>query len=248
VTPTIATVAKRYFEQVLHHPDGGRLARDFIAGRGLSLGVAGLYGLGAASTSGTGLCRYLTTQGLDPAEAPGLCRRDYDEWRDCFVDRLVFPMHDRRGALVGFTARTLRDDTKYLNQGGSNRHLYGLSETSGIIWATGHVVLVEGQMDALMAREGGMLNAVAIQGSSLGGDQARCLRRHAKFATVIMDGDEAGRKAAAKIVLQLAELKMLVDVVKMPEGMDVADAVQQGHGPRLIRRVMRGLEELENGN
>ena len=151
-----------------------------------------------------------------------------------FHDRLIFPIHFPFGEPTGWTARTLIGaPAKYVNvkesaefQKGRLLYMYHLSKKA--IIKTGVAILVEGQMDALILRQFGLLNTVASSGVAFKPAAARILSRYARKVYVVFDADDAGKKAQLKAQKYLEEVyleedeKIQVVVVDLPEGEDPA--------------------------
>lgn len=156
---------------------------------------------------------------------PKMCNR--------FHDRLIFPIHFPFGEPAGWTGRTLVDaPAKYVNvkesaefQKGRLLYMYHLAKSA--IIKTGVAILVEGQMDALILRQFGLLNTVASSGVAFKPAAARILSRYAKKIYIVFDSDDAGKKAQLKAQKYLEEVylgdsQMQIVVVDLPEGEDPA--------------------------
>jgi len=199
-----------FFRAILNHEEHGRAAREVIAKRGVSAEMVELFGLGAAPDKWDGLLLTVQRKNVDLAayRAAGLFKaRDAGGLYDAFRNRLMFPIHDQIGRVVGFGARRLRDedDPKYLNSSESaifdkSTTLYGLHQAAQAI-RTGRVaVVVEGYMDAIACHQAGARNAVATLGTALTVGNARVLRRLCDSVILLFDGDVAGMKAAERAV------------------------------------------------
>ena len=154
-----------------------------------------------------------------------------------FHNRLIFPIHFPFGDPVGWTSRTLIDaPAKYVNvkesaefQKGRLLYLYHLAKSA--IMKTGTAVLVEGQMDAIILQQFGILNTVASSGTAFKPAAARILSRYAKKVYIVFDADDAGNKARVAAQKYLEEvyvdddLSMRIVVVDLPEGEDPASFV-----------------------
>ncbi len=150
-----------------------------------------------------------------------------------FHDRLIFPIHFPFGEPAGWTSRTLINaPAKYVNvkesaefQKGRLLYMYHLAKKA--IIKTGAAILVEGQMDAIILRQFGLLNTVASSGVAFKPAAARVLSRYAKKVYVVFDADDAGKKAKLKAQKYLEEIypeeaKIQVVIVDLPEGEDPA--------------------------
>jgi DNA primase len=212
-----------FFRVVLNHAEHGRAAREMIERRGLSREMVTLFGLGAAPEKWDGLAATIAAKGMDaaPFAAAGLLKRREGTggaggaagYYDAFRHRLVFPIQDQIGRVVGFGGRRLSDEkrsdgseeAKYLNSAESaafdkGSTLYGLHQAAPALRSTRTAVVVEGYLDAIACHQAGIGNAVATLGTALTAGSARVLRRQCERAVLVFDGDEAGRRAARRAI------------------------------------------------
>lgn len=211
------------FEAALWDERGER-ARRYLASRGVDESVARRWHLGYAD--GHSLSRSLGGFRRLGPDAGLATRASGGKVVELLRDRLVFPLRDARGRTVAFAGRALGDARpKYLNSPETRiykkgRLLYGLDIAAEAARAQGRVILVEGYTDHLRVASAGFEAVVATCGTALTEAQARLLRRVASRVYIAFDGDEAGRKAAARAVevVLAAELEPLV--VELPEGAD----------------------------
>lgn len=209
-------------------------ARDYLRQRGLTEQTLNHFDLGYAPLQNE-LRDYLFSLGyeLKDGVAAGLLTYHRD---DRFRGRIMFPLLDQAGKGVGFTGRVFpdQDDTaKYLNTPDTEAYrksqlLYGLSYAIPAIKERAEVIVVEGQMDFLLAWQCGLKNVVAISGTALTDEQLRLLKRYSKRLIFALDEDEAGLKATLKSTpLALAagfEVRKLV----FPSGKDLGEFLQAG--------------------
>ncbi|MHC4252940.1 MAG: DNA primase, partial [Planctomycetota bacterium] len=200
------TLAQKFFVERLAVPEG-RVARDYLKERALDA-LAGEWGLGFAPDRWDGLTGKFATSA--PKErllvAAGLAReRESGGVYDVFRSRLMFPIRDTQGRIVGFGGRLLGEgDAKYLNTPetpvfSKGKLLYGLDRAREEIGKSGAALVVEGYTDVIRCHEHGFTNAVAALGTALTADHLRLLRRMgAKRIVLVFDGDAAGTRAAEK--------------------------------------------------
>ncbi|MCY2960950.1 MAG: DNA primase [Planctomycetota bacterium] len=214
----------------------GRASSRYLADRGLSTATADAFAIGHAPASGQALVSALRAANmpLEAAERAGLVRRS-DQGRpyDFFRGRLVIPIRDLHGAVVGFGARRLddRDESgpKYINTAETElfhkgRLVYALDRALPEVRKRGHVVLVEGYTDVMAAHQCGVGNVVAVLGTATTEDHAALLRRTgARRISLVFDGDDAGRKAAWRALNGLLHLEVEIDVVALTGGVDPCD-------------------------
>ncbi|MEK7460590.1 MAG: DNA primase [Patescibacteria group bacterium] len=198
-------------------------ARAYLANRGLSDETVATFKIGYAPTVVRGvpsiLERFLTKNGFRPAEL----RQAGSPER--FSNRLIFPLWDTLANPIGFTGRALNpdDQPKYLNTPETllfkkSRVLYPLHRAKDGIKATGRAILVEGQMDVLLAHQLGSTEAVATSGTALTTDHLEILRRYTTRILFAFDADSAGIEATRKAILLAYDLELDPAVVVLPSG------------------------------
>lgn len=210
-----------------------RHAREYLEKRGLAATTIERYALGYAPDGFEALLNYLTEKKipLDLAVKLGVIkRRDDGKMYDFFRDRLMFPIRNVRGQVVGFSGRTLsnRDEAKYINSAESpvynkGREVFGLFEAKDAIKRADQIVLVEGNVDVLAASQLGVENVVAPLGTSLTESQVKLLKRYSQNIVIMFDGDEAGKKACLRAVEICFAADNHPKVVLLPAGRDPGD-------------------------
>jgi len=201
----LLSAAARYYRHVLTNaPEAGR-ARRYIEGRGLSDETVEVFLLGYSLPEWEGARSYLTEQGYkveDLLKTGLVIERESGGTYDRFRDRLMIPIRDGRGRVIGFGARTLDPDgvPKYLNSPKTSlfdksRTLFGLDMAKRAIRREDRVVIAEGYMDVMQAHQAGYKNVVAQMGTALTEAQLRQLQRHSKRIVLALDPDVAGVQA-----------------------------------------------------
>ena len=232
--------AATFYERYLWDSQAGSLARDYLAGRGLREEVCREYRLGLA-LGGTVLTRKAIERGFTREElvAAGLINR---RGNDYFARRLVFPLADARGRVLGFQARKLHEDdrlrAKYVNspEGELFRKgdlLYGLDRARAAIAKQERAVVVEGNPDVLALRQAGIEPVVAPMGTALTDRQLKELGRLTTRVWLCFDGDAAGEAATLRGMELAAAQGLEVHVVALPAGFDPAD-LADGFEQRLV--------------
>lgn len=233
----------------------GRPARDYLAGRGLAEETVEAFEVGYAPDSWDALLRHMLGKGVreDDLVALGLVvenerGRRYDRFRD----RIVFPIKDALGRVVGFSGRVLGEGSpKYLNSPESevfrkSELLYGLDRARAAIRETGQVIVVEGYTDVMALHQAGLTNAVAALGATLTAEQADALERlDARTVYLAFDADEAGQRAILSGLDQAVGRRLVVKAVSVPHGKDPAEAVLGGHLEEFRRALDEGVSEVE---
>lgn len=258
-------LAAAYFQRCLWGNPGG-LARQYLAERGLKKEIAEQFHLGFAPSWRAGLVRFLTEQraDLDRAAVLGLIgKRGDGQSYDKFRHRLMFPITDSMGRIVGFGGRLLpmaqeptpgaapaRPLPKYLNSPDSVLYkkgsvLYGLFQAKDAIRRTGRVLVVEGYIDLLALVQHGYSETVAVLGTALGPEHLKLLRRFATEIYLFFDGDEAGRRAATRAFPLCVEAELRGRGVFLPQGYD-PDTFVRKHGADELNTLVAQAEPLED--
>jgi DNA primase len=231
-------LATAYFERMLWEGETGKPVREYLESRGLHEAIAREFQLGLSP--GHGVVAKARERGfsVDEAKAVGLANA---RGNDYFPFRLMFPLADARGRVVGFQARKLREDDplrgKYVNtpEGGlfkKSNVLYGLHLARPSIAKQERAVVVEGNTDVIALRQAGFEPVVASMGTALTQSQLDELWRLTKRLFLCFDSDAAGQDATLR-GMELAIAKGFdVQIVTLPEGQDPADA-PEGFAERL---------------
>jgi len=203
-------------------------AIDYLKGRGLTGQIAARYGIGYAP-DGSPLKQVFADYMADALAASGLVidgeRGRYDRFRD----RIMFPIRNVKGQIIGFGGRVLGEgEPKYLNSPETplfhkGSEIYGLFEARGAIKSAGRVIVVEGYMDVVALAQHGVEFAVATLGTATTPVHARTLMRHSDRLIYCFDGDNAGRKAAWRALentLESLQDGKEVSFLFLPEGED----------------------------
>ncbi|MCY4575720.1 MAG: DNA primase [Chloroflexi bacterium] len=201
--------AADYFHRILTHSPAGEQARRYLQQRGINDETINDFQLGVAPRGGGSLKAHLADLGHTEEQmiAAGLIiERDGDREGsyDRFRERLMFPIRDGKGRVIGFGARALDDSQpKYLNSPQTplfdkSGALFAIDRAEQVIRAEGEVVLVEGYMDALQAHQAGFGNVVAIMGTALTERQVSLVRNMARRYALALDPDTAGEEATRR--------------------------------------------------
>lgn len=226
-------------------------ARKYLAGRGLDMETVQPLGLGYAPIGNAFTQAMAKHQIPEPVllEAGLLHKRDDGKISPRFRGRLLFPIHNLRGRVVGFGGRILRDgEPKYLNSPESpifhkGTMLYNLHEAKHAIRKAEAAIVVEGYFDVLRLVLTGIENVVAPMGTAMTGDQATLLRRFAPTALLMYDSDAAGQRATFRAGDELLKREFRVKVVTMPPGED-PDTLARNGGAAAVESVLRDAIDL----
>ena len=239
--------AARFFHQCLREP-AGQPARDYLARRQLSGRTATNFGLGFAPDTWDSLVRAMKALGYSEQELfdAGLVRHGKKGGvYDTFRNRLMFPVIDVRGNVIGFSGRILGDgEPKYMNSPetlvfSKSHNLFALNLAKKS--KAGFIILAEGNVDVASLHQAGFDSAVASLGTSLTPEQARLLSRYTNEIVIAYDSDGAGQKAAQRAITLLEKLDMRVRVLRM-EGAKDPDEYIKTFGADAFRNLLEASE------
>ncbi len=222
--------AARFYHSQLYAPIGAN-ALQYAAGRGMPKSILTKFGIGYAPDSWTALVDWLRVKGYTDQELrdSGLVTvsRKNGNLFDRFRDRLMFPIIDVRGNVIGFGGRIMNDKdksaAKYLNSPetlifNKRKNLFALNLAKKS--KLGYLILVEGYMDAIALHQFGFDCAVASLGTALTEDGANLLARYTEQVVLIYDGDEAGQNATKRAIPILEKAGLQVKVLQMRDAKD----------------------------
>lgn len=249
--------AARWFAGHLESAEG-EPARSYLTRRAVDAPLAARFGLGYAPRDRNALKRALLAEGYTDEQlvAVGLLVRPDDGGPSFarFRDRLVFPIHDQRGRIVGFGGRALGEArAKYLNTPETTLFrkgelLYGLTLARQPARAEGTVIVAEGYMDVIALARAGFANAVAPLGTAITETQLNLLWRLADEPVVCLDGDEAGLRAAHRLVeraLPVLQPGRSLRLALLPPGEDPDSLLRHGGRDNLALRLREAQHYVE---
>ena len=240
-------LANRYFHACLTKTGYGKQALAYLAGRGITPEIIESFSLGYALNSFNGLLTSLGKRGYKAEQLleAGLVKRNDRGYYDTFRHRVMIPIKNARGGIVGFGGRSLDNavQAKYLNTGETawfNKKylLFGLDVALKNIRSSGQAIVVEGYMDAISLHAAGFGNVVASMGTAFTAEQARILKRIAKEVIFCYDSDAAGRNNSVRAVsVALQNGLENVRIAGVPEGKDPDEYVRQ-QGAEAFQKVL----------
>mgnify|MGYP000922318040 CR=1 FL=1 len=245
--------AARFFQQQLES-EAGRTAREYLARRGITLESVEQYRLGYAPDSWDALSTELKKRQAQDRHivAAGLAleRKDGTGVYDRFRNRVIFPIQDLSGRVVGFGARALADtdNPKYLNSPetpifSKGQMVFGLYQARGAVEGNRCVLVMEGYTDVIMAAQKGFPAAVATLGTALGPAHLRLLRRFADQVLLVYDSDGAGLAAAERSLDIFFEVELPARIVTLAPGLDPCDFLVE-RGPEAFAERLDASIEL----
>jgi len=221
--------AARFFHAQLYAPAGTK-ALEYALGRGMSRGILTTFGVGYAPDSWDSLVKAMRAKGYTEQELKdsGLFTVSQKNGNlfDRFRDRLMFPIIDVRGNVIGFGGRIIKNDpdaAKYLNSPetiifNKRKNLFGLNLAKKT--KQGFLILVEGNIDVVALHQYGFDNAIASLGTSLTDEQATLLTRYTEQIVLIYDGDQAGQNATKRAIPILEKAGLQVKVLQIQDAKD----------------------------
>ncbi len=242
--------AARFFHEQLISP-AGKPAQDYVRNRGIT-GMVKPFGLGFAPDSWNALTDAMRAKGYTQPElvAAGLARTGknggiYDYYRN----RLMFPVIDVRGSVIGFSGRILGDgEPKYLNSPDTlvyskSNSLFAMNLAKKS--KSGYILLVEGNIDVVSLHQAGFDSAVASLGTSLTAEQARLMARYTNQVVIAYDNDGAGKKAAQRAISILQPLDIKVKVLQIPGAKDPDEFIQSKGSEAFRNLIERSGNQVE---
>src|SRR5579864_3068310 len=239
-------IAASTFQANLNGPIGAE-ARNYLAGRAVNSEQIAEFGLGISDPGGQQLVRKFAERfGPEQLDQSGLVmkRQDGSGYFDRFRGRLMFPIHNESGKVIGFGGRALRsgDEPKYLNSPETPLYrksyvLYNLHRAKDAMRKSDYSVLVEGYMDVIGVYSAGVRNVVASCGTALTNTQVRALKRHSDRIVVNFDPDAAGANAAERSIQMLLDEGFQVRVLELEGDLDPDEYVKQAGADAYRKRL-----------
>jgi len=246
--------AAAFYSSFLWESEEAAKARGYLAQRGLGEGVLRDFGVGYAPSAWDKLLVRGQRAGFSVEElrGVGLTQRgrsggDYDRFRE----RIMFPIRDRRGRVLGFGGRAMRSDqgAKYVNTAETeffhkSQILYGVDRAKAAIAKAGRAVVVEGYTDVLALHQAGIEEAVGVMGTAITGDQVAALSGMVDEVVLALDADSAGQEAMLRAQTVAAGRRMRLRVAAMPAGEDPAEMMAAAEGAERFGGLLERAEEL----
>jgi DNA primase len=248
--------AARFYDSYLWDSTEARRARDYLAGRGLSEEILRRFRVGYSPSAWDRMLLGARQSGFSEEElmAAGLAQRGRDGRSafDRFRGRIMFPLADGRGRVLGFGARQMGEGRgpKYLNTSENEiyhkgRQLFGLDIARAEAAKSGRIVVVEGYTDVLALHQAGIREAVAIMGTALTQEQLAEVGRAASTLVLALDADRSGQEAMLRASRLADERGLELRVVEMPEGTDPAELVTSAGPEEFVGRMERAIPMIE---
>lgn len=236
------------FSYLLYNSEQGKIAKNYLEKRGISKEIAEMFGLGYSPSDGLWLRKFLEKKSYSKEflDNSGLFSKKNQNY-SFFKNRLMFPIWDRNGKVVAFSARLLEGDgPKYINSSdlitykkGETLYAFHLAKKS--IREKKECILCEGNMDVIAYHSAGITNAVAPMGTALTEEQLKLISSFADTLILSLDTDEAGQKATWKDILMARKNGISVKVVQLEGGKDPDEILQKFGKQTLTNFVNRAI-------
>jgi DNA primase len=242
-----------YYERCLWEAEEAKAAREYLESRGLGEEILREFHVGYSPSAWDRVLLASRRGGFSEQElyTTGLAQRSKENGRpyDRFRGRIMFPLADVRGRVLGFGARAMRDEQKpkYLNTSDNDvyhkgQHLYGADLARAHAARAGQAILCEGYTDVIALHQAGLRNTVGSMGTALTAEQVGELARMAQTVLLALDADSAGQEAMLKAAGLAAKRKLELRVVALPAGTDPADLVQRDGSKAVQEAIDRSVE------
>ena len=239
------------WQAALANEAAGQIARDYLKRRGVSDEAVKLFRLGHAPDTWDDTVNWARNKNYELAmvEQAGLILRKEgsDHYYDRFRSRLIFPIGDEQGRVIGFSGRVLGDDekaAKYVNSPETpiftkGRVFFGLDKSKRALLDAGYAVVCEGQLDLIACYMAGVHNVVAPQGTALTAEHARILKRYVDEVVLCFDSDTAGRNAAIRALDDLLASGLAIRVAAVPAPHDPDSFIKESGGAAFQQLISR---------
>src|SRR5881396_642111 len=239
------------WQTALAQEAAGQIARDYLKQRGVSDEAVKLFRLGCAPDAWDDTVNWARSRGHELAivEQAGLILRKEgsDHYYDRFRGRLIFPISDEQGRVIGFSGRVLSGDdktAKYVNSPETpiftkGKVFFGLDKSKRALLDAGYAVVCEGQLDLIACFLAGVHNTVAPQGTALTAEHTRILKRYVDEVVLCFDSDSAGRNAAIRALDDLLASGLAIRVAAVPAPHDPDSFIRQSGGAAFQQLIER---------
>lgn len=245
------SIAARFFYDYLTTNAAAKDALLYFMNRGITTRTITAFGLGFAPNSQNALIKFMKQHGYEPDELAlcGLATAKNNRYIDRFRNRIMFPIIDVRGNVIGFGGRVMDDSVpKYLNSPetpafNKKRNLFALNFAKNKRGDS--LILVEGYMDVISLHQAGINNVVATLGTALTEEQAKLICRYAKNVILCYDSDEAGIKATLRAIDMLIAAGERVKVLNLPGAKDPDEFINKHSAESFMRHVRAALPSTQ---
>ena len=244
-------LAKDFYNLNLLNLDSGKRALAYLESRQLDRQTLNEFQIGYAPSRGNLLLKKLkeSFQEFELVEAGLVGRSDSGDYYDLYRDRIIFPILNEQGDVLGFSGRILTDDksqpkyintqtTKIFNKG---TVLYNLDKALPYITQRKRIVLMEGFFDVIQASKAGVEESICTMGTELTMDQVRKMKKYTDQVVICYDGDQAGQQATYRALQMLEKMHVNVQVAMMPNGLDPDEYIKTYSAAKFRHQLNQNL-------
>ena len=250
------TLLRDWYQRCLQESSQAAVARAYLEERELSGAAAETFGIGYAPARDVDWPTWAAKRkcSMDLLLSAGIVlRNDGGGWYDRFANRLMFPIQDESGRVIGFSGRVLPGDprdAKYVNSPETplftkSKIIYALHHAKKEILEKREAIICEGQIDVIRCHLAGVKHAVAAQGTAITEEHARILKRFTDSIRLVLDSDNAGKKAAMRSADVLLAAGLNVRIASLPPGDDPDSLIRRAGGPAFLTAVEAAVPELD---
>lgn len=248
----IFEVSQKIYQNNLNS-QAGIEAKEYLKKRDINNEIIKEFGIGLSIKDSKLLTNILIKKGFKEKELidTGLVGKNENGIHDIYYNRIMFPLWDLNGKIVGYSGRiyNMEDTSKYINTKETiifkkGEILYNYHKAKEESRKTGKIIIMEGFMDVIAAYKIGIKNVVATMGTAVTSNQASLIKRMAKEVILCFDGDEAGAKATFSCSEELAKIGVIPKVVRLEENLDPDEYVKK-YGKNLIDKLENPISVME---
>ncbi len=250
----ILELTTKFYEKQLWDGDGKKKVLPYLRGRGLSDETIKKFRLGYAPDGWNHVNNFLKKNGFENEiilQTGTIIKSDKGSYYDRFRNRIMFPISDVLGRVIGFTSRVLPGDdesqAKYINTPETYLYhksnvLYGIDHAKKEIKQKNAVVVVEGNMDVIASHESNIINTIAVSGTAMTDEHIKILKRYTNHFILFFDADAAGQVAARRSALFCLDADVQTSMILLTEGKDAADIAKTN--PEELRDIIKNAKNV----
>ncbi len=249
----IYEISQKFYQNNINTAEG-KEARDYLEKRKIDKELVKEFGIGLSLTKRDVLAKLLLQKQYNPNDLTktGLITKNDYGYQDLYYNRIMFPLWDLNGQVVGYSGRIYNttDTSKYINtreteifkKGELIYNYHRAKETSRL---EGYIIVMEGFMDVIRAYSVGITNAIAMMGTAVTKIQANLIKRMAKEVILCFDGDEAGAKATLSCSNELLEIGITPKIVRLEENLDPDEYIQKYGKEKFLRKIENPMNIMD---
>lgn len=249
----IYELAGKFYQNNMHSKEA-KEAREYLLQRKLDENIIRTFGIGLALRNNTLLAKLLTSKNFSKQDldSAGLLVADGLLYHDLYYNRIMFPLYDLTGNIVGFSGRiyNVKDPSKYINTKETplfkkGELLYNYHRAKNEARQIGTVIIMEGFMDVIRAHTIDIQNVVATMGTAVTKKQASLIKKMAKEVILCFDGDEAGAKATLACADELIKIGVVPKIVRLEDGLDPDEYILKNGKDAFLKKIMYPISVMD---